>query len=138
MQTIIKIINSWPVRWAVTLLWTAVLVIILVQPENQPIINTGVQPAPPTLEREIAFTSLHVVSFFITTSLWIWTLTGFPHSDAPHQGKLWVAVSIALSIGFVTEGLQSNVPGRALQLTDFIANGCGVAFALGVTHWLRK
>lgn len=130
MQAILNIFDFWLMRWSITLGWTAVLVIILVQPEAQPIVNTGVQPAPPSFQRELAFVTLHIVSFCLTTLLWIW---------AVRQSPLWGALSVALLIGIVTEFLQALAPGRTPQLIDFLANGLGVLVAfLSWRFWHQR
>jgi len=130
MQEIIPIRVCRPLRWLFTLIWTSLFMIILVQPESQPVINTGIPPAPPTLGREILFSTLHIISFALTTLLWLWTLCGHL---AP-AFALGAAVVLVLLLAISTELAQGHSPGRSPQLSDMIANAAGMIVGL----WLYR
>ena len=51
------------------LAWTVWISIILIQPESRPVIDIGLRPAPPTLECELVFTTLHITAFSLMSSL---------------------------------------------------------------------
>ena len=60
----------------------------------------------------------HAGVFAIMTALWWWTF----RITSPHNRALTIAVIAVLSIGAVTEGLQSFVPDRNPSLDDFAIN----------------
>jgi len=114
------------VRWLIAPILTALLVVLLVQPGDQPIINTGIQEGPPSLERNLFFISGHIVLFTLLVMLWRWTL-------APRfipASALLLATLIALVIGASTEFAQAFVPGRGSTWIDLLANGIGIVLAL--------
>ncbi len=119
-------------RWTLAPAATALLVVLLLQPEQQPIINTGIPPGPPSLERDLFFITGHILWFALLVVLWRWTLTmRFYPSSA-----LLLAILIALVVGTSTEFAQTLVPGRGATLVDLLANYMGIAFAvIGVRYY---
>ncbi len=111
--------------------WTIWISIILIQPESQPLIDIGVRPAPPTLEREIFFTSLHVIAFATMAALWWWALM----ERLPHWRALLAAVIIAIGFGIFTESMQAFAPDRYPSFIDLLANISG---ALGMAYIINR
>lgn len=109
-------------RYSVAILWTVFFFIVLTQSSYHPVINTGIPPGPPSLEREIVFTSLHIMGFAWTTMLW-WWVTG------QSKQSLIIALVIALTMGVVTEYLQVFAGDRNVTITDVIANFTGATMA---------
>lgn len=120
--------------YLIAMIWTIVLSIILLQPENQPIIPTGVQPAPPSLEREIFFSSLHIITFTLTAIIWCFALK--PNLDS--RGLLISFVITMLAYGLTVEYLQSTIPGRNAQWWDMLANCIGIACGLMLWLWYQS
>ena len=122
-------------RWGLALAWTAWLALILVQPGAQPVIDIGMQPAPPTLERELGFALAHIVAFALLTVLWWWAFRR--HVTLPRA--LWLAIAIALLVGVVTETLQTLAPDRYPSLLDYSANILGpLCAAWGIRTFTRR
>jgi len=114
----------------IALVYTLLLFIILVQPEAQPVIPTGIPPGPPSWEREAFFSTLHLLGFGTLAALWWWVWEA-----VKPQYALLAAAGIAITVGMVTEGLQSFVPDRGVQLIDIGANLMGVLIALMLIRW---
>jgi VanZ family protein len=134
MARILPILDSQVLHWIVTLLWTIFLTILLLQPEAQPIIPTGIPPAPPSFERELFFSSLHFLFFGITALLWCISISNY--FELPLT-LLSVALFIA-SYGLVTEFAQMMIPGRGTQIWDMAANILGVMLGIAVYRWWQK
>lgn len=124
MTTILQVIQNRPLRWVIAIVWTIFLSIILVQSESQPIINTGVQPEPPTLQRELVFLTAHLIAFGVTCTVWFWAWFG--HLSL--SKSLIFGIGCAIIIGSVTEYLQTYAPDRNPSLIDFLANWVGALF----------
>jgi VanZ family protein len=119
-------------RWTLAPTTTILLVILLVQPDQQPIINTGIPPGPPTLTRDLFFITGHILWFTLLVALWRWTLTMRFHPSS----ALLLAILIAFVLGTSTEFAQRFVPGRGSTLVDLLANYAGIAFAvIGVRYY---
>ena len=131
ISSIIKI--RPPIRWIVVILWTIFISILLIQPEQNQLINTGIPPGPNTLEREILFTSAHLISFGITCALWFWAWFG--HLSLTRS--LLLGVVFAIVIGGVTEYLQIYSPNRYPSWIDFFANCTGVLL-IGYLIWRKQ
>lgn len=121
------------IRWSVTILWTVFISILLVQPEKQPLIDIGIQPAPITLEREILFTTLHLIAFAITCVLWFWAWFGHLNLSK----SLILAIVISIILGTTTEYLQIYSPDRYPSLIDYLANCLGASLA-GYVIWRKQ
>lgn len=117
-----SVIKMRPIRWIMVIVWTIFISILLVQPERQPLIDTGIPPGPNTLEREIVFTTAHFISFGITCALWFWAWFG--HLNLPKS--LLLGIVFAIMIGSITEYLQMYSPDRHPSWIDFFANCTGV------------
>lgn len=111
--------------------WTVILSILLLQPENQPVIPTGIQPAPPSLKREIIFSSLHLLTFGMTALLWCFSVK----PDKNSKVLLLLLTGLLLVFGLCVEYLQSSIPGRTAQWWDMLANSIGIVG--GTWLWLK-
>ena len=131
MNTLLRFANHRFTRWGLALAWTLYLTILLLQPELQPIIPTGLQPAPPSFEREVFYTSIHLLFFGITAVLWCFAL----EKDLSPMMVLLIAALFLVSYGFVTELAQGTVPGRTPQVGDMLANITGVCLGLALFRW---
>jgi VanZ family protein len=118
-------------RWMLAPAATALLVVLLLQPDQQPVINTGIPPGPPSLARDLFFITGHILWFTLLVVLWRWTLTMRFHPPS----ALLLAILIAFVLGTSTEFAQKFVPGRGSTLVDLLANYAGIAFAvIGVRY----
>lgn len=126
-----QLLHRPPVRWLLALAWTGWIILILIQSEAQPVVNLGIPPGPDSLEREIFFTSGHLVGFAVLSALWWWALVG----HVPNRRALLIAVIVALVVGAGTEWLQTFTPDRHFQLTDLAADALG---ALLVAWWITR
>jgi len=133
MTSVMSVIKIPIVRWILVIIWTIFISIILVQPESDQLIDTGIPPGPPTLEREIVFTSAHLISFGITCALWFWAWFG--HLSFPKS--LLLGIIFAIVIGSITEYLQSYSPDRHSSWLDFIAN-CTGALLMARFIWRKQ
>lgn len=127
MTLFIRWIDPRPMRWLATALWMVFFLILLLQPEKNPILNTGIPPGPQSPERDILFTTLHLIGFSITTALWWWALSG----HLPSRQAMMLAAMIAISMSFTTEWLQSLTPDRHAQVSDLLANAAGALLIYG-------
>jgi VanZ family protein len=119
-------------RWMLAPAATALLVVLLLQPEPQPIINTGIPPGPPSLARDLFFITGHILWFALLVVLWRWTLSMRFHPFS----ALLLAILIALVVGTSTEFAQKFVPGRGATLVDLLANYVGIGLAvIGVRYY---
>ncbi|MYE26147.1 MAG: hypothetical protein F4X87_02800 [Chloroflexi bacterium] len=121
---ILGILQSAIARWAVAIIWTLLLTLLLLQPEADPLIDLGL-PGGQSLWREILFSALHLLAFALTCALWFWTL----RSVLPSRRRLLVAALFALALGISTEALQSLTLDRHASLIDLLANIGGVLIA---------
>jgi hypothetical protein len=120
------------VRWLLTPLATVALVVLLLQPGEQSVTDTGILQGPPSLGRDLLYTAGHIAWFGLLVVLWRWTLvTRFHPSSA-----LVLAVMIALILGTSTEFAQRLIPNRGATVGDLLANGVGVVMGVvGVRYW---
>lgn len=133
MQTILHYLKPFPIRLGITLTYTITLFVILVQPAAQPVIPTGIPLAPPSIERELFFSTLHIIGFGLLTTLWFWAFDAI----LPTTQAIISAALIALAIGFLTEYLQTLVPDRGFQVIDLGANMIGISIAAWVIRRLK-
>ena len=133
MTLLMSVIKMRAIRWLVVIVWTIFISIILVQPEQNPVINTGVQPGPMSLEREILFTSAHLIAFGMTCALWFWAWFGYLNLAK----SLLLAIVFAIVIGSITEYLQRFAPDRNSSLFDFLANCIG-ALMMAYFIWRKQ
>ncbi len=134
MDSMKTMINYPPVRGSLAIIWTIILTVLLLQPENQPIIPTGVQPAPPSLQREILFSTMHLLTFAITA--WIWCFALNMSTDS--KLKLAIILVSLLAYGLSVEYLQTGVPGRTAQWWDMLANCIGIMTGCSIWLWFQK
>lgn len=133
MASVLSVIQLRTVRWIMVIVWTIFISILLIQPESQPLIDTGIPPGPSTLEREIVFTTAHLIAFGITCALWFWAWFG--HLSLPKS--LLLGIVCAILIGSVTEYLQSYSPDRHPSWIDFFAN-CTGAIIMAYVIWRKQ
>jgi|FLYN01.1.fsa_nt_gi VanZ family protein len=114
------------IRWLVAPLVTALLVVLLLQPGEGAVTDTGILHGPPSLARDLFYLTGHILWFGLIVILWRWTLvTRFHPSSA-----LVLAVFIALIVGASTEFAQTFIPNRGATLGDLLANVVGVIGAV--------
>ena len=123
MRIIYNFMNTTPVRWLIALAWLTALTIVLVQPTDNPVIPTGVQPAPPSFTRELYFSTMHGLFFSITAIIWTWTLS----QHITLRKATWIVVIGLLIYGIGTEYAQTLTPGRTPQRIDILANLIGAS-----------
>lgn len=133
MTIALRIINNRPLRWLVALMWTGIVAYLLLQPEGQSPVAAGVPFEDNTLEREIVFTTLHLIAFGTTCAVWFWAWVG----HVSLTKSLLMAIIIAVAFGTVTEYLQAYAPNRSPSLFDFLANALG-ALMMGYLIWRKQ
>jgi VanZ family protein len=114
------------IRWIVLTVWMAIFLTYLLQTEAAPVLATGIPPGPYSPERDAFFSTLHLLAYTMTTMLWMWALIAF----LPLKRARRVTFVVVLSMGFLTELLQTLTPDRHFQLIDLAANTGGLILGL--------
>ena len=122
--------SSTLAAWIIAVGWTTFLFILLVQPDDQRLIETGIPRGPNTVERELFFAAMHLLAFGMTCGLRHRAWTRF----ARLESSLMFACGISLALGGLTELLQAFSPERYPSLGDFAANCAGTLLAA----WLLR
>ena len=117
-------------RWMVTPLVTVLLVVLLLQPGEQSVTDTGIMAGPPSLARDLFFITGHIVWFLLLVILWRWTLVTRFHP----LSALLLSVLIAFILGTSTEFAQRLIPGRGATLVDWLSNVAGILFGVVVVR----
>jgi VanZ family protein len=124
--------SPYALRWLLTPLATVALVVLLLQPGEQSVTDTGIMQGPPSMARDLLFIAGHIAWFGLLVVLWRWTLVTRFHP----QSALVLAVLIALILGTSTEYAQIYIPNRGATLGDLLANGVGVGLGVvGIRYW---
>ncbi len=112
-------------RIPVALGWSALLTLLLLQGEADPVLDLGLPRGDNTLARELAFSTLHLLAFGATCACWFWALA----RAAKPRRALLAACVIAIAIGVSTELLQTYTLDRHASWLDLAANigGAGLA-----------
>lgn len=132
MNQLSAFIRFAPVRLFLALAWSALLTLLLLQTEADPVINLGLPRGDNTLARELAFSTIHLLAFGGTCLCWFWAL---PKAWRP-RAALVVSVSITIALGIATEFLQSFTPDRYASWIDLVANISGAVGAAKLI-WMR-
>ncbi|MYD11856.1 MAG: hypothetical protein F4X02_17645 [Chloroflexi bacterium] len=119
-----------PLRIALALSWSALLTLLLLQGEADPVIDLGIPRGDNTVARELAFGALHLLAFGLTCACWHWALC----RAARVRRALLAAGVIAIALGVATEILQSYTLDRHASWLDLAANVGGVLLAARVIH----
>lgn len=125
MKRILELQELTPLRWLIALAWSALLTVLLLQGEADPVIDLGLPRGDNTLARELAFSAVHLLAFGFTCLCWFWALS----ADARPKTSLLAAVFIAIALGCSTEFLQTTTLDRHFSLLDLAANIAGVLIA---------
>ena len=112
-------------RWAVTLLFVAIVVGLSVtpgveRPDDNLFSWLFANTAPPVQKL------LHVVIYAVLAALWMWTLAGIASTPA----RLALSLALTLALGVVLEWYQTTVPGRYGTITDILLNMLGTVLGL--------
>lgn len=113
------------------LCWSALLTLLLLQGEADPVIDLGLPHGENTLAREFAFSTLHLLAFGLTSACWYWALG----RAADKRRALLAACVIAIALGVSTEILQSYTLDRHASWLDLAAN---IGGALLAAHIIRR
>ena len=118
-------------RWIVTLAFVAVIIGLSVTP--------GVERPDDTLFSWLyAITAppvqkvLHVVTYAILATLWMWTLAGI--ESLPR--RIAISFVLAVVLGVALEWYQTTVPGRYGSIIDILLNTVGILAGLVVAVFL--
>lgn len=125
MNHIERILNLPALRWKLAIGWSLLLTLFLLQPEAEPLIDLGLPRGPSTIQRELFFSTLHLLAFALTCFIWFWAL----RCAFNPRKSLFAALLVAIALGFATEALQSLTLDRHASLIDLIANICGALIA---------
>ena len=131
MERLIATPVATTLRIALALGWSALLTLLLLQGEADPLIDLGLPRGDNTLARELAFSALHLLAFAVTCACWHWAL----RSAARPRRALLAACVIAIALGVATEILQTYTLDRHASWLDLAANIGGVLLA---ARWLRR
>ncbi len=125
-----------PLRIVIALCWSALLTLLLLQGEADPVIDLGLPRGDNTLARELAFSTLHLLAFGVTSACWYWALS----RAANPRRALLAACVISLALGVSTEILQTYTLDRHASWLDLAANIGGALLAARVIgrRWLRS
>ena len=126
------LLNDSHFRWLLTLTYTIVFFILLVQPGDKPVLGPRVPVGPPSFGRDMIFTAGHIGLVAILTGFWWWALS---QHTSPFKA-LVLAMAVALIVATIGEIGQTLSPDRHASLLDLSANALGT-IAAGVTIWLR-
>lgn len=111
-------------RRLIAVVYTAVLVIYLLQPPGAFAVKLVAPEAAPDWQNEIVFTIGHFVGFGVLFVLWYAALRpDFPRRAGPS------AATLTMTLGVLTELLQNLQPGRNASLYDVIIDALGMALA---------
>lgn len=119
-------------RIVAALCWSALLTLFLLQGEVNPVIDLGLPRGDNTLARELAFSTLHLLAFGLTSVWWFWALS----RAAKPRRALIAAWLIAITLGVATEILQTYTLDRHASWLDLAANIGGASIA-GRVIWRR-
>lgn len=124
---------------AISVLWMLALTLSLLQPIAKPPLGIGGNDTTPSLGREVLFSSLHLLTFILTTVLWCWAV-----DHGGRQGRvLGIILCALLGYGIWIEWMQASIPNRSAQWWDMLANSIGIALGFGlylktIPHILRR
>ncbi len=130
MERLTALPPAIPLRIALALSWSALLTLLLLQGEADPVIDLGIPRGDNTVARELAFGALHLLAFGLTCACWHWALC----RAARVRRALLAAGVIAIALGVATEILQSYTLDRHASWLDLAANVGGVLLAARVIH----
>ncbi|MBC7812491.1 MAG: VanZ family protein [Burkholderiales bacterium] len=130
------LLNDARFRWLLTLTYTIVFFILLVQPGDKPVLGPRVPEGPPSFGRDMIFTAGHIGLVAILTGFWWWALERTLSKHSSPFKALVLAMAVALLVATIGEFVQTLSPDRHASLLDLSANALGTATA-GVALWLR-
>ena len=117
-----------PLRLLMAIAWSALLTLLLLQGEADPVIDLGLPRGEKTLAREFVYSTVHLLAFAATCLCWFWAL---PRDTKPRR-NLFIACLIAIVLGVATEFLQSYTLDRHASWIDLAANIGGTLIAARV------
>jgi VanZ family protein len=126
------LLNNARFRWLVTLTYTVLFFIVLVQPGDRPVVGPRVPEGPPSFGRDMIFTAGHIIVVAILTGFWWWSLK----QHYPAWKALVVAMAVALLVATIGEFVQTLSPDRHASVLDLSANAVGTIVA-GAALWYR-
>ncbi|MDP1890796.1 MAG: VanZ family protein [Gemmatimonadaceae bacterium] len=104
-------------RWTWVLGWAVIIELLLLWPSP---------PEVPRLLRGIGFDKIvHAALFAVQAMLGAWALAG-------SRRPTWPALAGAIAFAALTELQQLLIPGRAMELGDFLADAAGAAVGLAL------
>ena len=112
-------------RWIVTLLFVAFIIGLSVTPgierPDDNIFSLLFSHASAPAQKV-----LHVVTYALLASLWMWTLAGIPSLRL----RVALTIAITLTLGVALEWYQTTVPGRYGSLIDVLLNTTGIVIGI--------
>ena len=118
-------------RWIITLAFVGVIIGLSVTPGVERPDDTlfswlYANTAPPVQK------VLHVVTYAILATLWMWTLAGI--ESLPR--RIAISFVLAVVLGVALEWYQTTVPGRYGSIFDILLNTVGILAGLVVAVFL--
>jgi VanZ family protein len=118
--------DSSPLRFGIALGYTLFVVIILVQPTHQPVIDLHLSQETPSLMSQLWFGVGHMLLFALMVLVWAFSF----YQRLPLQAAVTLAFCIALLFGVGTEIGQLIVSARDPSLFDLMTDGLGAALSV--------
>ena len=133
-QFLHPLVNQRLFRYAIALGWTITLMVALLQSSSQPVVGPAAPPGDPDPLREVMLTAGHIIGFAGLTFVWWWAFV----FTLPSRRALIISVLIALTLGTVTEFLQTAIADRNASFYDFAVNWLTTFIVAGLIHRLQN
>ena len=117
--------DSSPLRFGVALGYTLFVVIILVQPTHQPVIDLHLSQETPSLMNQLWFGVGHMLLFAVMVLLWAFSF----YQRLPLQAAVTLAFCVGLLLGVGTEIGQLIVSARDPSIFDLMTDVLGSALS---------
>lgn len=131
MNKLLSLLESAPLRSGIALGYTLFVIIILVQPNRQPVIDLHIARETPGLMDQLWFGVGHMMLFAVMALMWLWSF----YQRLPLFPALVMAFSVTLLVGVGTEIGQFLISSRDPSLFDLFADFVGTMLPL-LAAWM--
>ncbi|MFN8371940.1 MAG: VanZ family protein [Anaerolineae bacterium] len=132
MEKLFALRESSPLRFGAALGYTLFVIIILIQPNRQPVIDLHIARETPSLLDQVWFGVGHTLLFAAMALIWFWSF----YQRLPLYPAAVMAASVALLVGMGTEIGQFIVSSRDPSLWDLGADAFGILLTMVVVYLL--
>jgi VanZ family protein len=133
MNTLLALRDSSPLRFGLALGYTLFVIIILVQPTHQPMIDLRIARETPSMIDQLWFGAGHMLLFLMMALLWLWAF----YHQLPLCPAVWLAFSVTLLIGVGSEIGQFMISSRDPSIFDLAMDTIGTSLPLLMVWLLR-